>query len=77
MNEETMRVGKPSPTRKVNQSYTHGPWSDILLTVDKYGAYHGMLISFFLCICFFSDCLLRDCGFVRLGCVKNWQGGDA
>ena len=37
-----MRVGKPSPTRKVNQSYTHGPWSDILFIVDKYGAYHGM-----------------------------------
>ena len=42
MNEETMRVGKPIPTRMVNQSYTHGPWSDILLIVDKYGAYHGM-----------------------------------
>ena len=43
-----MRVGKPSPTRMVNQSYTHGHLSEISLIVVKYGAYHGMYISSFL-----------------------------
>ena len=57
-----MRVGKPSPTRMVNQFRTHVQLSDISLIVVKYGAYHGMIFSISLVI------LIKFESFAHCGC---------
>ena len=54
-----MRVGKPSPTRMVNQFRTHVHLSDISLIVVKYGAYHGMKIQLKKKITFYWRILKR------------------